>query len=159
MRDHTITLENISQNPDKPWNWNALTKKPNITLEFFRQNLDKPWDWDYLTENSIIKWKILEQTPNKPWNWNELSKKFTNLINLPSVLSKLPNTTWEFILQNLDKPWDWKELSSNNFTLSREEFEKSQKCKAFADSIHEDLVKHYWHPKRLVKYGLKEFDE
>ena len=25
--------------------------------------------------------------------------------------------------------------------------------------IHEDFVKHYWYPRRLIKYGLKEFDE
>jgi hypothetical protein len=51
------------------------------------------------------------------------------------------------------------EFSRSAFTLSREQFENSRKCKAFSDSIHEDLVKHYWHPKRLVKYGLEEFDQ
>ena len=65
----------------------------------------------------------------------------------------------KFLIKTIDKPWNQKQLSLNNFTLAREQLEKSQKCKAFADSIHEDLVKHYWHPRRLIKYGLKEFDE
>jgi hypothetical protein len=79
---------------------------------------------------------IILKNPDLPWNWSHISEN--------------QNITWEIIIQNLDKPWDWQQLSINKFILSREELEKSRKCKAFSDSIRDDLFAIYWRPDRIV---------
>ena len=41
----------VRANPDKPWDWKALSTNLSITSEVVRANLDKPWNTYYLSLN------------------------------------------------------------------------------------------------------------
>ena len=64
----------VKNNPDKPWNWYALSGNPNITWDIVRDNPDKPWNWYALSGNPNITWDIVRDNPDKPWKWYGLSK-------------------------------------------------------------------------------------
>jgi type IV secretory pathway VirB6-like protein len=49
-----ITWDVISNNLERPWKWNAVSKNPNITLKIIEDNPDKPWDWFYISKNQNI---------------------------------------------------------------------------------------------------------
>jgi hypothetical protein len=34
----------VKNNPDKPWDWDWLSKNPNITFDIVKDNPDKPWN-------------------------------------------------------------------------------------------------------------------
>ena len=113
----------VDYNPDKPWNWDGLSRNPNITWEIIKNNPEKDrsnyinstpktqlvsrnkfWDWYGLSKNPNITWEIVVNNPDKPWNWRGLSRNC--------------NITWEIIQNNSEKPWDWYSLSQhNNITL------------------------------------------
>ena len=40
--------------PDKPWDWEWLSKAPGITMSDVAAHLDKPWDWSSLSGNTSI---------------------------------------------------------------------------------------------------------
>ena len=40
-RNTNITMKDILNNPDKPWNFDGLSLNPNITLSFIENNIDK----------------------------------------------------------------------------------------------------------------------
>ena len=50
----------ILDNPNKPWNWDEMSRNPNITPDIIQQNLDKDWNWRYLSMNENITWDIIE---------------------------------------------------------------------------------------------------
>jgi hypothetical protein len=52
-----ITIDDIKQNPDKPWDWRNISRNPNITMQFIEENEDKQWYW------SAISWNKFEQHP------------------------------------------------------------------------------------------------
>ena len=37
-----ITMKDVLENPDKPWNWFDISGNPNITMKDILENLDKP---------------------------------------------------------------------------------------------------------------------
>ncbi len=41
----------ILEFPDKPWDWDGLSRNPNITMKFVNSNPDKPWGWEWLSLN------------------------------------------------------------------------------------------------------------
>ena len=42
--------------------------------EIVRDNPDKPWDWIALSQNpKVATWEIVKNNPDKPWNWYCLS--------------------------------------------------------------------------------------
>ena len=45
IENPNITMEIIEKYPDKPWDWNWISRNPNITIEFIEKYLDKPWNW------------------------------------------------------------------------------------------------------------------
>ena len=49
----------IQENPDKPWDWRAISMNPNITMDIIRENLDRPWDWYWISHNIFQKEKEL----------------------------------------------------------------------------------------------------
>ena len=48
-----ITIKNVIENPDKPWDWSILSCNPNITIKDVIENSDKPWDWSLLSDNTF----------------------------------------------------------------------------------------------------------
>ena len=45
----------IKENPDKDWNYNALSLNPNITWEIVQSNPDKKWNYHFLSLNNMTK--------------------------------------------------------------------------------------------------------
>src|SRR5271166_4096471 len=64
--NHLTTL--LKFLPDKPWNFDMLSKNPIISWEFISKNPDKPWSYRLLSKNPNITWDIIKQNPNKPWD-------------------------------------------------------------------------------------------
>jgi len=90
----------ILDNPDKPWDWDKLSRNPNVTWDIVQQNTDIPWDWYVLSANpDITTWDIVQKNPDKPWDW--------------VFLTSNPNITLDIVQQNPDKPWDWFGISAN----------------------------------------------
>ena len=40
-----------------PWNWFMVSHNPNITWEFIQNNPDKEWDWGAISNNDMRLWK------------------------------------------------------------------------------------------------------
>ena len=38
-------MKDVLDNPDRPWDWNGLSRNKNITMKDVLDNLDRPWDW------------------------------------------------------------------------------------------------------------------
>ncbi len=48
-----ISLEDISNYPDKPWNWSGVSLNHNLTLDFILSNPNKPWDFRQMSQNTF----------------------------------------------------------------------------------------------------------
>lgn len=49
-----ITMQDVLDNPDQPWDWGALSANPNITFQDILDHPDKPWDWDGVSANKFL---------------------------------------------------------------------------------------------------------
>jgi len=47
-----ITMQNVLDNPEMPWNWYWLSKNPNITYKFIVEHINKI-DFELLSENYL----------------------------------------------------------------------------------------------------------
>ena len=120
-------MDVIEKYPDKPWNWNGISKNPNITMEFIEKFPDKPWAWVCISCNPNITIDIIEKYPDKSWNW--------------SFISYNPNLTMDFIENNTDKPWDWNGISRNPFNYEKELFIE-KRMKEYLASYR--IQQYYW---------------
>ena len=59
-KPQTILEELLLKYPDKPWNWNSISRNPNITMEMIEENPDKPWNWIYISFNPNITMEFIE---------------------------------------------------------------------------------------------------
>ena len=50
-----ITMKDINDNPDKPWNWGNISMNPNITIKYIIDNPDKSWKWKLISRNPFTK--------------------------------------------------------------------------------------------------------
>jgi hypothetical protein len=41
----------VLENLDKKWIWWGLSRNPGITMKDILENPNLPWDWDYISEN------------------------------------------------------------------------------------------------------------
>jgi hypothetical protein len=82
-----ITLRDILNNPDKPWNWYYIGGNPNITLKDMLDHSDKPWDWYFISQNPNITLQYILDNPNKSWDWYKLSYN-TFGVDLQDIHSK-----------------------------------------------------------------------
>ena len=67
-------MKYINDNPDKPWNWSAISRNPGITMKDILDNLYKPWHWYEISMNPGITMKDINVHPSKPWNWTYVSR-------------------------------------------------------------------------------------
>ncbi len=64
----------IDQHPEKPWDWDWISRNPNLTMKFVEDHQDKPWDWVGISWNPNLTMKFVEDHPNNPWNWDGISR-------------------------------------------------------------------------------------
>jgi hypothetical protein len=50
-----VTIKDILENPDKPWDWNGICWNPNVLISFINENPDKQWDWDEIANNTFTR--------------------------------------------------------------------------------------------------------
>jgi hypothetical protein len=127
-KNRNITWEIVRDNPDKPWDWEALSQNPNITWEIVRDNGDKPWDWLLLSANPNITWDILQEDLYKNLEYRNIDSDsdsgydsdfgFGDHKKVPEKLDNIYRGKWEFygltinpnitidiIESNPDLPW------------------------------------------------------
>ena len=102
--DSNTTLDDITNNPTLPWDWNSVCKNPNLTFEFIQQNLTKKINWYSISRHPNITIEHVIKYPGYPWNYHGLSANI--------------NLTVEFVLNNPNNDWDCNQLSKHNFTYN-----------------------------------------
>ena len=126
-----ITIKDILDNIDDPWDWGLISKNPNINMKFVLNNLNNAWDWNELSCHPNITLKDVLDNPNSQdinWSMEYLSKNpnitMNDIKNNPDInwsmeyLSKNPNITMKDIKNNPDIDWDFTILSNNqNITM------------------------------------------
>lgn len=122
MKNKTLTLDLIRNNPQFPWDWAVLSEHAAITPQFINANPDLPWDINKLSKNDSITWDFILEHINWKWNWWLISSKPS--ITVPILhtykdklswnqVSKNKSITWDIVQQNPDLPWNYGELSYN----------------------------------------------
>jgi hypothetical protein len=81
----------VEANPDKPWDWYALSINPNITMEIVEANPDKPWDWIGLSQNIFPKEKEMFELRVKYQKFvqEHLFEEFVKAYMHPNRIQKL----------------------------------------------------------------------
>ena len=51
----------LEKYPNKPWDWDDISRNPNITMEIIEKYPDKPWNWSYISSNQNITMEIIEK--------------------------------------------------------------------------------------------------
>lgn len=47
-----VTMKNIEEHPNRPWNWKKNSENPNITMKIIETHYEK--DWEYILEYKFI---------------------------------------------------------------------------------------------------------
>jgi hypothetical protein len=59
-RNQGIKMEDITNNPNLPWNWEYISLNPNLLPNFVIEHLQKPWNWNNISKNkfgdNLIRW-------------------------------------------------------------------------------------------------------
>jgi hypothetical protein len=122
-----ITLDIIYDNPDRPWNFTALSTALSttqiITYDFIKAHIDKNWNFAMLSNMHCVTWDIVQEHPDKPWSYAALSRNPNITLDIVRTnpdkpwnyisLSRNPNITWDIVIANPDIPWDMENLSCN----------------------------------------------
>ena len=133
-------MEIIKKNPDKPWDWDGISRNPNITMEMIENDPDKPWNWKYISINPNLTIEMIENNLDKPWDWEEISNN--------------PNITIEWIDKYPNKPWYWN-WGTFSHTFKKDYEKELQKLKNFKN-IEEELIQKACHPNRFQEWCLDE---
>lgn len=100
-RHDGITMDDIRNNPDLPWNLEGISRNANMTIEYLLENLDKNLDWFNVSYQKNITMQMVIDHPECPWDYEGLSLN--------------PNLTAEFLFNNIDKEWVFHYISENTF--------------------------------------------
>ena len=69
----SITMKDIEENVDLPWDWNDVCENPNLTIDFIRQFKDiKPLNWINISKNLSISLTDIETNLDLPWNMGSI---------------------------------------------------------------------------------------
>ena len=83
-------MEIIEKYPNKPWDWNSISRNPNITMMMIEKYPNKPWNWECISMNPNLTIEMIEKYPNKNWDWVDISNN--------------PNITYYSITNQSHKP-------------------------------------------------------
>ena len=53
-KNKRITMSDIRNHPEIPWNYQSMSINPNLTTEFLLKNLDQNWEWQLLFKNKAF---------------------------------------------------------------------------------------------------------
>ena len=91
----------IEKYPNKPWNWEFISRNKNITMEDIEKYPDKPWFWKYgISKNRNITIDFIEKNIDKiNFVWlslnsftyqNKLNKRKIGILALEKAKNRLP---------------------------------------------------------------------
>ena len=120
--------EFVVRNVDKPWDWNALSRRKDGVLEALTKWPNLPWKWCEFNGEWITQ-SLVEKYHSSPWNWKMLSRLSWIAIDYVlahpnydwnwSSLSQSPAITFNDIMTHSSCPWEWNFVSINpNLTLN-----------------------------------------
>ena len=129
-----ITLNEVLQNPQVPWEWTRISRNVYITLELLQENRDLPWDFYWLSENPKTTWEMVYAFQNKNWDFDYLFRNlpigdkeiefFFTLSNSPAKIQmgyslsrhsiSLNNTVLLKYYYKYPFLWMWSEIGYNN---------------------------------------------
>jgi len=104
--DHLYVLLKLF--PDKPWDWNSLSRNPGFTWNSARENLDKPLDWSTFSRNENVTLDIVYENPSLPWDIEGLSG------NPHLTLNDIQNLSSRGPINHRHKEWNWHMISTNS---------------------------------------------
>ena len=50
-------MNDILDNPDKPWDWEGISMIQNLTMDFINANRNEDWNWILISDNPNITMK------------------------------------------------------------------------------------------------------
>ena len=119
-------MKDILENPDKPWQWNGVSRNPSVTMKDIKENPDKPWDWS-ISSNPNITMKDILENQDKAWNWYWISGN--------------PNITMQDIKENPAMPWVWEAISENTFTRDKQD----SRIQEYRRHLASYRIQQHWH--------------
>ena len=143
----------IKNNPQFPWNYSYISRNTNITIDNVLDNIDKPWDWEALSENIIMDDKSIKKTnkwkyPNLFLNPNYKKDKIYNTEFIYNYAMN-PNLKYEDIELVNKNNIIYNQFYYNPYFTS--EFYKKKLVKKFMKKCGEQLIAKACHPSR-IKY-------
>jgi hypothetical protein len=95
-QNSSITISNVLDFPNAPWNYSELSDNPSILFDDVARHPNKPWCWDRISKRRIM-FQTVKDHIDRPWNFKNLS---TNC-----------KLTMKDILDHREKQWCWEALS------------------------------------------------
>jgi hypothetical protein len=71
-----ITLQNILDHKELPWDYSRISSNLNITLQNILDHPELPWNFSQLSSNPNITFQNVVDHPEINWNYNILSSNF-----------------------------------------------------------------------------------
>ena len=87
-RNLSITIDDVLENIELPWEWVALSRHPNMTWEIIQNHSELPWFYNSVSLNPNITWDIIKQNPNVDWDRDRFIELNVNLTH--AVLKNNP---------------------------------------------------------------------
>lgn len=84
--NENISLKDIDDNPQFPWDYKNMSCRTDLTHEFVKKNIDKNWDYMMLSEREDL--------------WDDINKNAQNYCVYSAIHN--PRITLEFIERHLD---------------------------------------------------------
>jgi hypothetical protein len=95
-------------------NWKHLSMNEGITISDIENNMDRPWDWGYISYNPNINIDFVKRHRDKPF------ERLSLLINPGIELKDILENKSMFIPDSDHEKWIWRIVSSNpNLTLAQ----------------------------------------
>ena len=102
-------MDIIEKYPDKPWNWEFISKNPNITIDIIEKYPDKFWSYYSVSNNpnitiefiekNIEEINITELSKNKFTYQNKLNKMKKSILALEKTKNRFPKDVNMYIIK------------------------------------------------------------
>ena len=70
----------IEKYPDKPWNWEWISRNPNLSMEMIEKYPDKPWDLESIIVSNFTTDKQLFELKVKYQSESDMHPKRINML-------------------------------------------------------------------------------
>ena len=101
-----ISLQEIDDHPELPWDDEGLSSHPELTLQYVENHPEKKWNWANIQIQCKLELDhLLRICPRHELKWNHISSNHS--------------IGWDDVFKYPSKPWDWHNLLRNPMTHYR----------------------------------------